>query len=162
MEAVKDGARDVGWESLVEVFWQDTRYAARLLWRNPLFALTAALSLAVGIGATTTIFTVANGLLLRAAPGVSDPSRLVDISRTERGQPISNPLIAYRTYLDLRERVSTLDALYAQQGQPEPMIMGKGADAERIFATIVTASYFDVLGVSPAAGRLFGRDDTVP
>ena len=160
MEAVKDGARDVGWESLVEAFWQDTRYAARLLWRNPLFALTAALSLAVGIGATTTIFTVANGLLLRAAPGVSDPSRLVDISRTERGQPISNPLIAYRTYLDLRERVSTLDALYAQQGQPEPMIMGKGGDAERIFATVVTASYFDVLGVSPAAGRLFGRDDS--
>jgi putative ABC transport system permease protein len=159
-EAVKDGARDVGWESLIEAFWQDMRYAARLLQRNPLFALTAALSLAVGIGATTTIFTVINGLLLRAAPGVSDPDRLVDISRTERGQPISNPLISYRTYLDLQERVSTLDALYAQQGQPEPMVMGKGGNAERIFATIVTGSYFDVLGVLPAAGRLFVRGDS--
>ena len=59
----------------LETLLRDVRYAARLLRRNPLFTLTAALSLAIGIGATTTVFTVANGLLLRSATGVTAPER---------------------------------------------------------------------------------------
>ena len=63
---------------------QDFRYAARLLRRNPLFALTAALSLAIGIGANTAIFTIANALLFRPPAGVVAPGRLVDVGLAGR------------------------------------------------------------------------------
>lgn len=160
VDAVKDGVRDIGWDSLVDDCWHDVRYAARILRRNPLFSVTAAASLAIGISATTTIFTIANGLLLRAAPGVSAPSRLVDISKTQEGAPLSNPLVSYRTYLDLRERLTTLEGLYAFQGGPETFMMGEGAERQRVFATIVTPNYFDLLGVTAASGRLFRTSDT--
>src|SRR5262245_36252232 len=67
VESVKQQVRDVRRGAFVDSSLRDLGYAARLLWRNPLFALTAVLSLAVGIGATTAIFTVTNGLLFRAA-----------------------------------------------------------------------------------------------
>ena len=67
IESVKDQIRVVRSGALVETWLQDVRYAWRLLWRDRVFTLTAVLSLAVGIGATTTVFTVANGLLLRSA-----------------------------------------------------------------------------------------------
>ena len=84
IESVKEQVRDVRAGSFVETLLQDARYAARLLRRNPLFTLTAAASLAIGIGATTTVFTVANGLLLSVPSGVSEPSRLVEIARAGR------------------------------------------------------------------------------
>jgi putative ABC transport system permease protein len=64
---------------MIEAWTQDVRYAGRLVRRNPLFSLTAVLSLAVGIGANTTIFTIANALLFRPPAGVAAPDRLVDI-----------------------------------------------------------------------------------
>src|SRR5688572_24724440 len=76
-ESIKEHVRDIRAGAFLDTLLQDVRYGARLLRRNPLFALTAILSLAIGIGATTTIFTVANGLLLRSAVGVADPSGLV-------------------------------------------------------------------------------------
>lgn len=69
---------------------QDVRFALRLLRRNPLFTLTAALSLAVGIGANTTIFSVANTLLFRPPAGVVDADRLVDIGRSQDGEGFDN------------------------------------------------------------------------
>jgi hypothetical protein len=76
--------------ALVEDFQHDVRFSARLLRRNPLFIITAALSLAIGIGANTTIFTVANALLFRAPAGVLQPDRLVDIGRTSNGSGFNN------------------------------------------------------------------------
>src|SRR5688572_15017612 len=67
---------------LFETAWQDVRYGIRLLRRSPLFTATAALSLAIGIGANTTIFSVASAILLRPLPGLSEPDRLVDMGRT--------------------------------------------------------------------------------
>src|SRR5215510_14240814 len=67
VESVKQQVRDVRRGAFVDTLLGDVRFAVRLLYRNPLFALTAALSLSIGIGATTAIFTVANGVLLRAA-----------------------------------------------------------------------------------------------
>lgn len=64
---------------MLAAFRQDVRYALRLLGRSPLFTLTAVLSLAIGIGANTTIFSIASAMLLRPLPGLSNPGRVVDV-----------------------------------------------------------------------------------
>src|SRR5262250_356473 len=92
---------------------QDLRYAARLLRRHPVFALTAALSLAIGIGANTTIFTIANALLFRPPDGVADSGRLVDVGRSQDGQGFDNS--SYPNYLDIRARNTVFDGMYAQR-----------------------------------------------
>jgi hypothetical protein len=86
----------------------DLRYAYRALRRNPLFALTSIVSLAIGIAANATIFTIANGLLFRAPAGVTDPSRVADIGRTQDGRGFDNN--AYPNYLDVRARNSVFTA----------------------------------------------------
>ena len=141
---------------------QDFRYAARLLRRNPLFALTAALSLAIGIGANTAIFTIANALLFRPPAGVVAPGRLVDVGRSQDGEGFDNS--SYPNYLDIRARHTVLDGIYAYRFEPEPMSLGGGtgssAGAERIFGGMTTLNYFTVLGTRPHIGRLFASSDS--
>ena len=158
VEAVKEQVRDAKAGALVETILQDVRYAARLLRRNPLFTLTAALSLAIGIGANTTVFTVANALLFRAPAGVAEPDRLVDIGRSQDGVGFDNN--SYPNYLDVRQRVTMLDGVYAYRLGAEAMSLGNADGAERIFGNVVSTNYFTVLGARPAAGRLFGPGDT--
>jgi predicted permease len=138
---------------------RDLRHASRLLRRDPLFAATAVLSLAIGIGANTTIFTVGNALLFRAPDGVADPGALVDIGTRTPGGGFGNS--SYPNYLDLRTRATTLDGVYASSLFPRAMSMSGAGDSsatERVFATPVTGNYFAVLGTTPAAGRLFDGD----
>ena len=115
VESVKEQVRDVRSGAFLETFLQDLRYAARLLRRQPLFTATAALSLAIGIGATTTIFTVANGLLFRTPVGVASPESLVDIGGRV-GAPdfvaAFNP-VSYDDYLLISERLTSVDGVYA-------------------------------------------------
>jgi predicted permease len=166
VEAVKDRVRDVRSGALIESVLQDCRYGARVLRRNPLFTTAAALSLAIGIGATTTIFTVANGLLLRAAPGVPEPGELVDVVPTMRGH-FGLTFSDYEVYRDIRERVTTLQDVYAYHLEPQARslrVLPRGAEpategAERVFAGMVTPNYFTALGVSAAAGRVFRSTD---
>jgi predicted permease len=142
---------------VLETAWQDVRYGLRLLRRSPLFTATAALSLAIGIGANTTIFSIATALLLRPLPGLADPARLVDIGRTTNGQGFDTA--TYPNYKDLRERVTTLSELYAYRVEPQPVSLSDGGDAERIYGAPVSGNYFRALGTVPAAGRLFTDDD---
>ena len=135
----------------------DLKYALRLLRRSPLFTLTAALSLAIGIGANTTIFSIASALLLRPLPGLSDPSRLVDIGRTQDGRGFDNS--SYPNYRDYRERQKMLTDVYAYRGEPQPMSLATASDAVRIYGAIVTANYFTVLGVRPLLGRTLQDSD---
>jgi len=158
IESVKEQVREVRAGSFVETVLQDVRYSARLLRRNPLFALTAAVSLAIGIGATTTVFTVANGLLLSVPAGVADPSSLVDIARVEEGDFGVNP-IPYAAYLSMKESARSFDEVYGYDPNVEPVSLRAEGGSERVFASFVTMSFFDALGVRAAAGRLFGRVD---
>jgi predicted permease len=137
--------------------WQDVRYGLRLLRRSPVFTLTAALSLAIGIGATTTIFSVASALLLRPLPGIQDPRRLVDIGRTQDGRGFDNS--SYPNYRDIRARTTTLSGVYAIRLDPQPMSLGGADGAERIYGSMVSANYFSVLGTRPATGRLLVEAD---
>ena len=122
----------------------DVRDAVRLVRRSPLFAATAIVSLAIGIGANTTIATVADALLLRAPAGVADPGRLVDIGRTRDGRGFDNA--SYPNYLDLRARTTTLADVYAYRFEPQPLSLRVESGAERIYGGLVSTNYFSVLG----------------
>ena len=138
--------------------WQDVRYAVRLLRRNPLFALTATVSLAIGIGANTTIFTIANALLFKPPAGVVDPDRLVDVGRSQNGEGFDNS--SYPNYVDIRSRNTVFTDIYAVRFGSEPMSLGGRDGAERIYGALVTTNYFTVLGTQPAVGRVFSREDS--
>ena len=159
IESVKEQVREVRAGSLVETLMQDLRYALRLLQRNPLFTLTAALSLAIGIGATTTVFTVVNGLLLRAAVGVSDPDSLIDVVRRKASGDIGVDEISYPDFLEIRRRASTLEDVYAYELQPQELSLRVADSAERVFATAVSTNYFRALGVPAMFGRVFAPSD---
>jgi predicted permease len=140
----------------------DIRHASRLLRRDPVFALTAILSLAIGIGANTTVFTVAHALLFRDPLGVTRPDRLVDIGSSRNGFGFST--ISYPTYLDIRDRATALDGVYACSLFPQAMSLidstagPSSSGAERIFGSLVTANFFAVLGAAPVRGQLLRPD----
>ena len=142
---------------MFEAAWQDVRYGLRLLRRSPLFTATAVLSLAIGIGANTTIFSVASAMLFRPLPGVRQPGRLVDIGRTQDGHGFDNS--SYPNFRDVRARVTTLSDVYAIRLEAQPMGLGGTDGAERIYGTLVSGNYFSILGTTPALGRLFTDDD---
>jgi predicted permease len=142
---------------VLETWIQDARYALRLLRRSPLFTLTAALSLAIGIGANTTIFSVASALLLRPLPGLADAGRLVDVGRTRDGRGFDT--VSYPTYQDVRERATSLSGLYAIRLEPQPMSLAGTGGAESVHGTAVSGNYFDVLGTQARLGRLFTDAD---
>ena len=132
-----------------------------MLWRNPTVTATAVLSLAVGIGANTAVFTVANALLFRGPAGVAEADRLVDIgiARPDGGfNPTSFP-----TYADVRDRAAKPGRrVRASDVSPrdEPRDRGNWPSvlsrrAERVFGHSVTSNYFSVLGVRAAVGRVF-------
>ena len=124
---------------MLDSWLQDVRYAARLLRRNPLFALTAALSLAIGIGANTTIFTIANALLFKPPRRRRRARRLVDVGRSQDGQGFDNS--SYPNYLDIRAR-NTVFTGSTRTAWAEPMSLGGRDGAERIYGNLVTTNYF--------------------
>jgi putative ABC transport system permease protein len=136
---------------------QDVRHGVRILKNSPGFTTTAVLSLAIGIGANTTIFSIANTLLMRPPRGVADPSTLVDVGRTMRGSGFDT--VSYPNYRDLRDRTTTLDGLYALEIEPRPMSLGGRGEAERIYGAMVSGNYFPLLGTQPALGRLMRPED---
>ena len=154
-----DRHRDAGsFAWLADLRW-DVRYAARLLRRNPAFALTAIVSLAIGIGANTTVFTVADAVLFRDPAGVAAPDRLVDIGSSRNGYGFGT--ISFPTYLDVLERSRTLEGVYVHPMFPQAMTLAEpstgpaAAPVERVFGSVVSANYFAVLGATPALGQLF-------
>jgi predicted permease len=156
---IREATLDMWRYATVEILLQDVRYGIRLLRRNPIFTLTAALSLAIGIGANTTVFSVANRLLLMEPTGVVAPDRLVDIAPTMGGGRFVEPVLPYGLYREIRQRATTLESVYGYQLQPQPMSLAGEAGAERIFSTSVTPNYFSALGVRASVGRVFDTPD---
>jgi predicted permease len=160
VESVKEQVREVRTGGFMDTLLQDVRYAARLLGRRPLFTLTAALSLAVGIGANTTVFTIANGLLRFSPVAVAEPDRLVDMGRSLNGPAFGFNPASYPDYLDIRRRTTTLDDVYAHPLFPKPMNLISAAGSEPVVADVVTTNYFSALGARAAIGRMFGPGDS--
>ncbi|MBA3320226.1 MAG: ABC transporter permease [Pyrinomonadaceae bacterium] len=139
----------------MNTLWKDIRYAARMLLKTPGFTLVAVLSLAIGIGANTTIFSLVNGLLLRPLPGIARPQQLVDIHATD--QRSSYHTFSYPDYEYFRDHSQAFDGLFAFGGVP--LSLNAGAQPERAFGLLVSGNYFDVLGVRPAQGRFFTLEE---
>jgi putative ABC transport system permease protein len=134
---------------------QDIRYAMRALRRAPTFTLVAVLTLGLGIGANTAIFSVVSGVLLRPLPYPA-PERLVGLQQTFRGG--SDQLsLSYREYLFLREHTPVLQHLAVSTGAG--FTLYDGGSAERVNALHVSRDYFRVLGIGPALGREFTADE---
>ncbi len=143
----------------IEDAWQDAALGVRLLRRSPVFTATAALSLAIGIGANTAIFTVANALLFRPPAGITDPSELIVIG-TARGDGGVNPL-NHALYLEIARRTTSLTSVFAEEMFPHVMGMARSGTqiAEPIHGRYVSANFFSALGASPSRGRVFADGD---
>jgi predicted permease len=141
----------------VEGLVADLRYAVRMLLRRPGFTLVAVLSLALGIGANTTIFSVVDALLLRSLP-VADPGRLVTIYTRDAQNPamLSGPL-SHLNWRDYREQARSFSGILGYSWLP--MSFAKGAEASVIVGQLVSENYFQMLGVRPARGRVFTAEE---
>jgi predicted permease len=145
--------RGIPW---IETSLKDLRYALRGLRRNPGFTAAAVLSLALGIGANTAVFSLVHALMLRMLP-VAHPEQLVYLYRTGgwgRGY------VSYPLYLDLAKRTDIFDGAIARTGVGKGRFSRQGSDAVE-FAQFeyVSGNYFSFLGVTPALGRLIAEDD---
>jgi len=132
----------------------DIRYGIRLLLKSRGFTVVAILTLALGIGANTAIFSVVNGVLLRPLP-YPQPNQLVELS--EKSANFESSSISYPNFLDWERRNSTFAAMTAYRSD-DFSITGSG-EAERVRVGMVSANFFEILGVTPARGRLFSKEE---
>ena len=136
--------------------WQDVRYAARVFWKQPAFAATAVLTLALGIGATTAVFSVVYGVLLKPLP-FGDADRLVSV-RHHAPHGVGT-VHGFATYLTYRENQHAFEAIGAWV-TTEVSITGE--NPERVHALQVSASTLPLLRVQPVLGRFFSTEDDTP
>jgi putative ABC transport system permease protein len=146
----------------MQTIWQDLRYGARMLLKNPGFTLIAVLTLALGIGANTAIFSLTDQILLRRLP-VERPDELVVLrspgpktgrvwSDGDNAAPFSYPM-----YKALRDRSDAFSGLLARHAIP--LSVAGAGQTERADGELVSGNYFEVLGVRPALGRVFSQED---
>ncbi len=136
---------------------QDVRNAARLLWKQPAFASTTVLTLALGIGATTAIFSVVYGVLLKPLP-FHEPERLVSVRQHAPHGAGTNHGPA--TYLTYRESQNAFEAIGAWD--PTEVSITGGGNPERVQGLLVSAATLPLLRVQPVVGRIFGAEDDTP
>jgi predicted permease len=150
----------------MQTLWQDVRYAIRMLVKNPGFSAIAILSLALGIGANTTIFTIVNAILLHPLP-VKDISRLVEVDTVDTKTRVTAANVtklgmSYPNCQDYARESQVFAGLVCFAG-PLPLTWSGGTEPKQVLGQMVTANYFEVLGLTPKLGRFFLSDeDTKP
>ena len=144
---------------------QEIRYALRLLIKNPLFTLVGILTLALGIGATTAVFTLVNALLIKPLP-YEDPARLVLLFEHFKDQHLDTIPVSPPEFLEYKSQLRSFDKLAAFD--TATFNLSEGELPERVFGAKVSADLFPLLGIQPIRGRTFradenavGRDDVV-
>lgn len=160
--SIREQVRGYGWENTLSGILEDLKFALRTLRRSPLFTSIAVLSLALGIGANTAIFSLMDQLLLRLLP-VKDPDQLVILSQKgpNMGGSDGERTNSYPLYQDYQQRAEAFSEVFCQKVY-EAAITVDG-QTEMVTAELVSGNYFSALGVQPAAGRLFNskQDDQV-
>ncbi|MGH9930299.1 MAG: ABC transporter permease [Pyrinomonadaceae bacterium] len=144
----------------METLLRDIRYGARSLLKRPGFALVAVITLALGIGANTAIFSVVNAVLLRPLP-FPESEQLVKLGEGPSADHPERGVFSFPDYKDVQAQTQTLEhvAGYLNSGA---MLSSDGADAERVLGVDVSPEYFQVLGVKPQLGRTFTSEEDHP
>ena len=172
VEQIKEECRDMRRVNYIENFFQDIRYGARMLAKNPGFTIIAVLTLALGIGANTAIFSVVNAVVLRPLP-YSHSDRLVWIA--ESIPALKSEVATGGDYVDWKDQNHTLDRIAAYDtvyrgslsegaggaGSADFNLTGRGT-AARVHSAFVSASFFATLGVEPQLGRAFTENEDQP
>jgi len=157
-ESVKEDCRDVRRWQTVEEFFKDLRYALRIFRKTPTFSLSAIGTLALGIGACTSIFTVVDGVLLRPL-SYPEPDRLVKPLTKNPPLGIRNGPASYPDYLDWRDSgVFDGVGIYLTDNA----VLSTGGQSERVIVTMATSGVLSALRVKPFAGRLFTPEESTP
>ena len=146
---------------MFETIAQDVRHGIRMLVKNAGTSLIAVLSIAIGVGANTAMFSIADGLILRPLP-VPDADAVITVrTTTPTGQPTM--VVSYPDYADLRDGIRSFDGLAATQTLAAGLSQDAAESAQGVLGSAVTANYFEVLRVRPAMGRTFtSEEDRVP
>jgi predicted permease len=148
--------RGGGW---LEDVWQDLRYGARMLMKRPGFTLIAVITLALGIGANTTIFSVINSLLLKPIP-FPDADRLALVWQTQANDPKSRDIVSAPNYQDWQRQNDVFANMAIFDSAGKGYNLSGSGEPVRVSGVRVSASFFDVLGVKPRLGRTFLPEDT--
>src|SRR3954468_1577496 len=142
----------------MQTLWRDVRYALAMMRRNPGFTTAGLLTLALGIGATTAVFSVVYGVLMRPLP-YADPARLVRLSEEHPGavSPLRAPMLSNLTYYAWSAAPRTVEQFAGYRSST--YTVSRDGRADRLEGAGVTPSLFPVLGGAPAIGRFFRDDD---
>ncbi|MGB0035252.1 MAG: ABC transporter permease [Candidatus Acidiferrales bacterium] len=179
-DAVKENVRAAGWESIFDGLWQDIRYGVRMLQKSPGFTAVAILTLALGIGANTAIFSLVAAALMRPLP-VSDPQNLLLMAWHARAEPKDSSYSNYGDcrgghrqpaiegcsfseplFNEIRSQTNVFSRLAAFAGARGLDLSGNGPANTVEGAEYVTGEYFETLGVQPLVGRLIASADDAP
>jgi predicted permease len=161
-EPIPLGSRNSG--HLLADLWQDLVYAARMLRNAPGFTAVAALTLALGIGANTAVFTIISTLLLNPLP-VANSSELAAINTTQAKMTTQSgefQLMSYLNIKDFRDRTHSFSS-FAAHSNPTAITMTDTGEPHRVFVELVSGNYFETLGIHPFMGRFFlPSEDVTP
>lgn len=155
-ERFKDEAREEYRSRLIDELGQDVRYAGRVLRNHPGYTLAAALTFALGIGASTAVFSVVNAVLLRPLP-YATPDRLVVLWERHDGRGLDRNVVAVPTFEVWRDRSRSFESMAGIV--PFPATIPGAPNPERVMGAEVSPGYFRMLGLTPALGREFTRDE---
>jgi predicted permease len=147
---IKETCRETRGLPMIETSWQDVRYGFRMLGRNPGFSLLAIVCLTLGIGATTSVCSWIEGILLRPFPLVARQDRMVALTGVDRNGRTD---VSWPDLQDLRRNATLVDAFIAEHIGGTTLSIGDRA--ERVAGSVVSSNYFDVLGIHPIVGRAF-------
>ncbi len=153
-------AGDAASGSVLEDLWRDLRYALRTMRKSPMFVLFVVLTLALGIGANTTVFTVINTLILNPLP-VQDSATLASVGAAKTGTAAHSSAPLPLSYADLKDYQARNGVFRSMAGYSAPrgVTLQTGRASKGMFSELVTGNYFSVLGISPATGRFFLPDE---
>src|SRR2546423_508285 len=159
LEVTKEVVRSAGWESFVETLWQDLRFASRMLRKNPGFTAVAVLTLALGIGANTAIFSVVNGVLLKPLP-FPESDRLVEVMRGLKSG--NDETVEASKFIFWQQHSRVFEAMAAFDIFGTGFNLASGGQPEHVTGMRVSADFFRVLAVPLPIGRGFTAEEGRP